>query len=78
MMYIDRNTGWFEIVEVPSVHKTLACISGLFKKPWLNRYPRPKWVLFDNGSGFNKDFILLRKNFGVKPQPTALKTPNPT
>ena len=72
MTFIDPSTGWFEIVEVPSVNKTLACISRLFNQIWLNRYPRPKQVQFDNGSEFKKDFIPLLKDFGVKPKPTSI------
>ena len=39
------------------------------------RYPRPKWVRFDNGSEFKKDCIPLLKDFVVKPKPTSIKNP---
>ena len=75
MTCIDPSTGWFEIVEVPSIDKRSARISRLFNQTWLNRYPRPKKVRFDNGSEFKKDFILLLKEFGIKPKPTTIKNP---
>ena len=73
MTFIDPSTGWFEITEVPSIDKSSARISRLFNQTWLNRYPRPQKVRFDNGSEFNKDFIQLLKDFDVKPKPTSIK-----
>ena len=75
MTFIDPSTGWFEIAEVPSTDKSSARISQLFNQTWLNRYPRPQKVRFDNGSEFKKDFIPLLKDFGVKPKPTSIKNP---
>ena len=42
MTCVDPSTGWFKIVEVPSVDTTSARISRLFNQAWLNRYPMPK------------------------------------
>ena len=76
MTMLNPVTGWFEIVEVPnfivenvknktiheSIDKTLACVSRLFDQTWLSRYPRPKKVIFDNGSEFKKNFEPLLKD----------------
>ena len=59
MMFIGHSTRYFEIAEIPSTDKSSARISRLFDQTWLNRYPRPQKVRFDNGSEFGKDFILL-------------------
>jgi len=78
---IDPATEWFEIVEVPSyflnknsqdkIDKTSAKISQFFNQTWLSCYPRPREVIFDNGSEFKKGF----KNFAIKPKCTAIKNP---
>ena len=75
MKFIDPSTGWFKIIKVPSIDKTSARISRLFNQTWLNRYPIPKRVRFDNGSKFKKDFIPLLKDFDVKHKPTSIKNP---
>ena len=85
MTMIDPATGWFEIVEVPNyfpneksqekIDKTSARISQLFNQTWLSRYPRPKEVIFDNGSEFKKDFEILLKDFAIKPKCTTIKNP---
>ena len=88
MIMLDPVTGWFEIVEVHSylidqvVHKKITTetiidksatrISQLFEQTWLSRYPRPKKVVFDNGSEFKKDFVLLLKDLFIKPKVTTI------
>ena len=86
---IEPATGWFEIIEVPNyiieelntkstqdkIDKTSARISQLFNQTWIQRYPRPNKVIFDNGSEFKKDFVPLLKDFNVKPVPTSIKKP---
>ena len=62
MTFINPCTGWFEIAQVPYldieeikignkeyIDKTSARISQLLNNTWLSRYPRPNWVVFDNG-----------------------------
>jgi hypothetical protein len=88
MTFLDPATGWFEMVQVPLfniddvkngnrevIDKTSARISQLFNQVWLSRYPRPKEVVFDNGSEFKKDFLPLLKDFSIKPKPTTIKNP---
>ena len=72
MVFIDPNTVWFDMVEVPNINNTSARIYRLFNQTWLNRYPRPKKGRFDSDSEFKKDFIPLLKDFGVKSKPTAI------
>ena len=75
MTFVDPATGWFEVVEVPLIDQSSARISRLFDDVWLHRYPRPKEVIFDNGSEFKKDFVPLLKDFRIKPKPTSVKNP---
>ena len=91
MTMIDPATGWFEVVELPTVEiikkkdgqeivveefdKTSACISYLFNKTWLSRYPRPRQVVCDNGSEFKLHFTELLKQYSVNRKPTTAKNP---
>jgi len=85
---VDPATGWFEITEVPYysiedvkrdenqyIDKSSARISQLFEQAWLGRYPRPKQVIFDNGSEFKMHFVTLLKDFDIKPKPTTVENP---
>ena len=88
MTMVDPATGWFEITEVPYysiedvkrdenqyIDKSSARISQLFEQAWLGRYPRPKQVIFDNGSEFKMHFVTLLKDFDIKPKPTTVENP---
>ena len=89
MTMLDPVTGWFEIAEVPDyivddvknknvtreIDKSSARISRLFDQFWLARYPRPKKILFDNGSEFKKDFVPILRDWSIKPQCTTIKNP---
>ena len=88
MTFLDPATGWFEIAEVPyfdiddvknknktAIDKSSARISQIFNDVWLSRYPRPKKVIFDNGSEFKKDFVPLLQDFAIKPTCTTIKNP---
>jgi len=88
---IDPATGWFEVVELPTIEvekevngkqvlveqldRSSACISYLFNKTWLCRYPRPKYVICDNGSEFKASFATLCKQYGITRKPTTSKNP---
>jgi hypothetical protein len=88
---IDPATGWFEIIELPTkevtfvrkgeeiveilLDKSSACISKLFNKQWLSRYPRPNTITYDNGSEFKLHFRALCDTYGVKRKPTTVKNP---
>ena len=88
MTMVDPATGWFEIIEVPYysiddvknnkdnyIDKSSARISKLFDQAWLSRYPRPKEVIFDNGSEFKMHFMALLEDFDIKPKPTTVENP---
>ena len=69
---INPATSSFEIVELPTTSikciykgketteiifdKTSAQISKIFNRQWLSRYPRPKHIVYDNGSEFKLHF----------------------
>ena len=88
MTMVAPATGWFEIAQVPYysidnidnnsdnyIDKSSARISQLFNQFWLSRYPRPKEVVFDNGSEFKMHFMRLLKDFDIKPRPTTVENP---
>ena len=79
MTIVDPATGWFEIVEVlyysiknikkdkqNYIDKSSTRISRLFNQTWLSYYPRPKVVIFSNGSEFKMYFMTLLKDFDIK------------
>ena len=88
---IDPATSWFEIVELPLasvtvkrkdkeiteivIDKSSAQISRLFNKLWLSRYPRAKYVIFDNGSEFKLHFQELIRTFSLEQKPTTVRNP---
>jgi hypothetical protein len=88
---IDPATGWFEIVELPLasvnvkrngkeiaeiiIDKSSAAVSKLFNKQWLSRYPRAKYITYDNGSEFKLHFESLCDSYGLKRKPTTIKNP---
>jgi hypothetical protein len=53
---IDLAIGWFEIVK--ATNKSATSIQDLFNNTWLARYPRPQFIVFDNGNmvEFKSDF----------------------
>jgi len=63
-----------DIVEV-ILDKSSACISQLFNKSWLSRYPRARYVTYDNGSEFKLHFRSLCDSFGIKRKPNTIKNP---
>jgi len=75
MTFIDPATGWFEIAEVSLVDQSSARISELFDEVWLSRYPRPRRVIYDNGSEFKKNFQPMLADFAVKTICTSIKNP---
>jgi hypothetical protein len=68
---IDPATGWFEIVE--ATNKSATSIQDLFQNTWLARYPRPQFIVFDNGnmSEFKREIKQMCDNYGIKSKPTS-------
>ena len=54
---------------------TSAQISRLVNKAWFSRYPRPEFVIYDNGSEFKLNFQALCKEYGIFKKPTTVKNP---
>jgi hypothetical protein len=67
------NTGWFEIVK--ATNKSATHTQDLFQNTWLARYPRPQFIVFDNGNmgEFKLEFkqIFMKDNYGIKAKPTT-------
>jgi hypothetical protein len=70
---IDPATGWFEIVK--ATNKSATSIQDLFHNTWLARYPRPQFIVFDNGmvGEFKREFkqVCVQDNYGIKAKPTT-------
>ena len=82
---IDPATGWFDIFKIPTfdleevtlgndeyIDKSSTSISHMFNNTWIRRSPRPRKVVFDNGSEFKQDFTPLLKDFNIKPVLTPI------
>jgi hypothetical protein len=70
---IDPAIGWFE--NVKATNKSATSIQDLFHNTWLARYPRPQFIVFDNGSigEFKREFnqMCIQYNYGIKAKPTT-------
>jgi hypothetical protein len=55
--------------------KTSNCIGRLVNKSWLCRYPRCRYLIYNNGSDFKLHFGYLCKSYGIKCKPTMVKNP---
>ena len=71
--FIDPATGWFELDSVDD--KQSASMACKLENNWLTRYPRPRTIVFDNGSEFKKDFRHLFADYGIKSCVTTMKNP---
>jgi hypothetical protein len=71
---IDKATGWPEFAAI--VNKTSYHIAILFDSIWLCRYPRPRKVIYDNGTEFvGQEFQELLVSYGIKPVPMTIRNP---
>ncbi len=50
-------------------------IARLVNKIWLCRYPRCRYLIYDNGSEFKLHFRALCDSYGIKRKPTSIKNP---
>jgi hypothetical protein len=62
------------IVEV-IFDKTSERIAWLVNKTWLSRYPRCRYIIYNNGSEFKLNFKYLCETYGIKGKPTTIKNP---
>jgi hypothetical protein len=74
---IDPATGWFEIVK--ATNKSATSIQELFHNTWLTRYPRPQFIVFDNGIAgeFKREFkqMCVQDNYGIEAKTTTSRNP---
>jgi transposase InsO family protein len=71
---IDKATGWPEFVA--SRNKTFYHISILFDSKWLCRYPKPRQVIYDNGTDFTRgEFQELLQSYGIQLVSTTMRNP---
>ena len=50
-------------------------ISRLVNKIWLCRYPRCRYLIYNNGLEFKLHFETLCDSYGIKHKPTTIKNP---
>jgi hypothetical protein len=55
--------------------KTSEHIARLVNKTWLSRYPRCRYIIYDNGSEFKLNIEYLCITYGIKCKPTMVKNP---
>jgi hypothetical protein len=67
----DKNTK----AAAPYFDKSSAQISNLVYKTWFSRYPRCRYIIYDNGSEFKLHFRSLCDTYGIKRKPTSVKNP---
>ena len=59
----------------PYFDKSSFVISNLVNKCWFSRYPRCKYVIYDNGSEYKLHFEDLCDSYGLKRKPTSIRNP---
>ena len=71
---IDPATSWFEVIEIPD--ETSETIALLVDRHWLCRYPRPRYITFDQGGEFTgNEFQELIESYGIKVRPSTSRNP---
>ena len=70
---IDPATGWFEVKEVAA--REAHVVAKAFDEAWLSRYPRPKYIGFDNGSENKGVFSETVDNYGLIKKPSTTYNP---
>ena len=70
---IDVDTRWLELY--PYSDKQSNTISLIFDREGLCRYPRPRVVIFNNGTEFSSEIHELFLSYGITPRQTTIKNP---
>jgi hypothetical protein len=65
----DKNTK----VAEPYFDKSSTQISNLVYKTWFSRYPRCRYIIYNNGSKFKLHFQSLCDTYGIKHKPTSVR-----
>ncbi len=55
--------------------ETFERIVRLVNKMWFSRYPRCRYITYNNGSEFKLNFEYLCETYGIKRKPTMIKNP---
>jgi hypothetical protein len=73
-----QATGWFEIFGI--TNNSASSIQDLFHNNRLARYPRPQFIVFDNGNKgkFKREIKQMCDNYGIKDKPNTSHNPQPT
>jgi hypothetical protein len=64
-----------KVIEEEIFDKSSDQISLLVNKIWLCRYPRCRYLIYDNGLEFKLHFETLFDSYGIKRKPTTIKNP---
>ena len=56
-------------------NKSSDCRARLVNKFWLSRYPRCRYLVYDNGSEFKLNFKYWCDSYGIKRKPTTIRNP---
>jgi hypothetical protein len=72
---VERKTGGHRVEKEEIFDKTSMQIANLVYKSWFCRYPRPRFVIYDNGSEFKRHFYDLCHTYGLTQKPTTIKNP---
>jgi hypothetical protein len=67
-------TGWFKIFK--ATNKSAISIQDLFHNTWLARYPRPQFIVFDNGvnSNVSSNKCVCKTIMALKPNQLQVTT----
>ncbi len=71
----QKVNGKERTIEEKIFDKSSDRISQLVNKIWLCRYPRWRYLIYDNGSEFKLHFETLCDSYGIKRKPTTIKNP---
>jgi hypothetical protein len=71
----ESKTCWFEIVK--AINKSATSIQDLFHNTWLAHYPKPQFIVFDNGDKFKREFkqMCVQDNYGIIAKSTTSHSP---
>ncbi len=61
------------VAETTFDNKSSAQISNVVYKTWFSRYPRCRYIIYNNGSKFNLHFRSLWDTYGIKRKSTSVK-----
>jgi hypothetical protein len=64
-----------KVIKEENFDKSSDRISQIVNKIWLCRYPRCRYLIYDNGSEFKLHFETLCDSYGIKHKPTMIKNP---